>query len=226
MITHTSYRLLCVVAALLPLMHGIAPAHGGEDHGSAAVATGASAAGPQMSTFGASGRYELLMKYTPGEAGAPTKLRLYLADYASNRPVEGAAFVLSSKPAGVKFAAPAVMASPGIYDVTAVFPADTLYTLTATLASGESADVIPLTNVYAGEAAERFLAGHGMASEPAPGGFMSGILPWAASALVLLIALALLALRLRRRRAARPAGAEPETTASATTETINEEDHR
>lgn len=226
MIRHTSIRLLCVAAALLPLMHGTASAHGGEDHGNAALETRASAAGPQLSTFGTSSRHELLMKYAPAESGAPTKLRLYLADFGSNRPVEGAAFVLSSKPAGVTFASAPTMASPGIYDVTAVFPADTLYTLIATLASGESADVIQLTNVYAGEAAERFLAGHGVAGEPSQSSFMSGILPWVVSALALLILIVVLALRLRRRRAARSMSAEPETAASAATENINEGEHR
>ncbi len=226
MITHTSIRLLCAAAALLSLAYVVASAHGDDDHGNAALETGRSAAGPQLSTFGASSRHELLMKYTPAETGEPTKLRLYLADFASNRPVEGAAFVLSSKPAGVTFASAPTMASPGIYEVTARFPADTLYTLTATLASGERADVIQLTNVYAGEAAERFLAGHGVAGEPARTGFMGGILPWAVAALALLGVIAVLALRLRRRRAAHLMTRNPDVAASAATETINEGEQR
>jgi hypothetical protein len=93
--------------------------------------------------------------------GKPVRLRFFLSDYATNRGVTGANFVVSSRPGGFTTQAPPAMVAPGIYELVAVFPADTVYSLVATLAAGDASERIELPNVYAGEAAEHFLAEHG-----------------------------------------------------------------
>lgn len=158
-------RSLAALASVVLLAgHLLAPGtllgHGGEDHGAAEALPAAAPGSAALSTHGSAGRFELLLKYAAPEAGKPVRLRFFLADYATNRAVEGAQFVVASRPRGLSTQAPPAMTAPGIYELVAVFPADTVYSLVATLAAGDASEQIVLPNVYAGEAAERFLAEH------------------------------------------------------------------
>src|SRR5689334_6822673 len=108
-------RLTNTAIALLLLLPALAFGHGGEDHEDAAPAAAPAADGEMLSAFGVSERFELLLKYPVTEAKSPARLRVYLSDYASNRPIEGASFVLASRPAGVVAKEPPHMISPGIY---------------------------------------------------------------------------------------------------------------
>jgi hypothetical protein len=182
-------------------------AHGGEDHGHAGAAPSAvpAAQAGWLSTFGQTEQFELLVKYPPPKRGEPGLLRIYLADYPTNRPIVDAAFDLAFSPSGVKLASVPAMRSPGIYELTATFPTDTVYTLVATVTAGQRTDFVEIRNIYAGEAARRFLADHGGADvriaveeEGAPAwGFV-------AAGVALLAAIAIVAIVLRRRAASKP----------------------
>lgn len=190
-LSHAAIIPLCLVAAALPAL-----AHGGDDHGGAEPAPAASASAEELSTYGETGRHELLLKYAATEVDEPVRLRFFLADFPTNRPVAGANFVVSSRPAGMRTRGPATMVSPGMYELTATFPADTAYTLITTLALPDGQEQIELKNVYTGESAHRFLAEHGgVAMQDAESGTIAAWMLWAIGAgavLVLLVAFMLL----------------------------------
>ena len=180
----------------------VALAHGGEDHGEAAAAQSVTPAaqGSMLTSHGSTTLFELLLKYPVTYAGEDTRVRFFLADFATNRPLEGAQFKLAFKPAGVEVAGAPKMISPGVYDLIARFPGDTVYSLVATVSVAGRTDFVEVRNIYAGEAAERFLAEHGGAALPAQSdeaGF-----PWlialGATALALIVA-TLTGVLLRRR---------------------------
>jgi|GEM_PF-689866 len=183
-----SYRMAALVRLMLCLVFAIAPghgalAHGGEDHGEAAPAPvgtpGASAS--MLTTLATTEQFELLLKYPPPEIGGDARLRFFLADYETNRPLEGGSIALSFTPAGVKVIAPPAMSSPGIYDAVVSFPADTIYSVVATVRAERRTDFLELRNIYAGGHATRFLAEHGGGSIPDEG---AGRWPWWGSSLV------------------------------------------
>lgn len=208
-------------AALIPLFLmaavSFALAHGGDDHGGAEPAPTASLSAAELSTHGETGRYELLLKYAATEVDEPVRLRFFLADFPTNRPVAGANFVVSSRPTGMRTRGPATMVSPGMYELTATFPDDTAYTLITTLALPDGQEQIELKNVYAGESAHRFLAEHGGAGmEDAHGDETAGTwMPWAIGAGAVLILFAAFMLLRRGRSGAKGAGAQPATDTSA-----------
>jgi membrane fusion protein, heavy metal efflux system len=167
--TRTTVRALLLLAFLA--VGTDAFGHGGEDHGDAMPAP-ASAPGVDASlltTSGATEQFELLLKYAPPHIGEDARVRLFLADYATNRAIEGASFTLAFKPAGVVVVQAPKMTSPGIYEGVMRFPRDTIYNLVATVTAGGRTDFLEVRNVYAGDAATRFIAEHaGPATQPAP----------------------------------------------------------
>lgn len=214
---HAALIPLCLMAASLPAL-----AHGGEDHGGAEPAPTASASAAELSTYGETTRHELLLKYAATEVDEPVRLRFFLADFPTNRPVADANFVVSSRPSGMRTQGPATMVSPGMYELTATFPADTAYTLVTTLALPDGEEQIELKNVYTGESARRFLAEHGGAAmaDAQGDGAMAGWVPWAIGAGALLVLGAAFMLLRRGRPGGRntttrtPADASAETIAS------------
>jgi hypothetical protein len=188
---------------------GDASAHGGEDHGDAAAAP-ASVPGVDadlLTTSGATEQFELLLKYAPPRVGQDARVRLFLADYATNRAVGDAAFALAFKPAGVGIVRAPAMISPGIYEAVLRFPRDTVYSLVATVTAGGRTDFLEARNIYAGDAATRFIAEHsGRAAPPAPAA-ASGM-PWpiiAGIVIVVLLAAGAAIVAARRMRLKRPA---------------------
>ena len=63
-------------------------AHGGEDHGGAKAPSGV--AKTYFSSQAVSEKYEMILKFEPLEAGETGKLRLYINDFITNRPIEKA----------------------------------------------------------------------------------------------------------------------------------------
>lgn len=157
-----TFQTYLAAVMMLVASSGAVLAHGGEDHGAAAAVLpmAAGAESDLLTTFGTTKRFELLLKYPVPPVKSPARLRIYLSEYETNRPVSGARFVLASRPTGVVSAEPPKMLSPGIYEMSVIFPKDTIYTVTATIAAGSTADAVVLENVYAGEAAEHFIEDH------------------------------------------------------------------
>lgn len=182
-------------------------AHGGDDHGDAAPAP-AHAPGVEADLLVASGateQFELLLKYAPPHIDTDARVRLFLADYATNRAIEGAAFTLAFKPAGVVIVRAPTMVSPGIYDAVVRFPRDTIYNLVATVVAGERTDFLEVRTIYAGEAAARIIAQH---APPERAASTASSVPWwsigavVTGALVVAAAVSVIRRRKRLRRAA------------------------
>ena len=137
--------LLCL---LLALTGQSATAHGGEDHGAAAAPTG-----KDMTYFtsqAVSDKYELVLHYEPLEAGESGKMRLYINEFDSNKPVAGATLQLSS-PEDDKLKLTVKPIGAGIYELSGTFPAKKTYSLTVSLNAGAGADLMLLSGIDVGK---------------------------------------------------------------------------
>jgi hypothetical protein len=180
-------------------MQAMAWAHNGEDHGDAAPAPAATpgAGAGMLTTYAVTEIFELLLKYQPPSVGKSSTLRFFLSDYATNRALDGS-LDLAFTPAGVTIVSPPTMKSPGIFEAVVGFPADTVYSLVATVRSGRRTDFMELKNIYTGSHAERFLADHGGVVTPASSGSTRPRWWMLAGSAALLIVVVALWLRMRR----------------------------
>jgi hypothetical protein len=183
-----------------------AHAHAGEDHGEAKAPPPAAVAGMQGNVLTSSATtdyFEVVAKYPVTEAGEETRMRLFVADYTTNSPVASAELSLAFRPAGVRVIKAPAMISPGIYDLVVSFPDDTIYSFVATVTAAKRTDFVEVRNLYAGDAAERFLAEHGgAASTTEKESESSWMLPAAIIAAALASIIAIVAFARRRRSTA------------------------
>jgi RND family efflux transporter MFP subunit len=100
-------RIAAMIAVALLITNVPAGAHEGEDHGAPPAATAATATPSGPSGEAHSGRFEVVV--TGSEDG---RLTVYLDDYATNAPVEGARLILSVADRQVQASA----VSPGTYE--------------------------------------------------------------------------------------------------------------
>lgn len=202
---------------LLLLAAAPALAHGGEDHGDGAAST---AVGPgAVTTAAMTGRFEVVLTHAPVRGGQPYVGTLYLADYETNRPVEGAALTVQAL--GVPGAvAVEETGEPGVYAVSLPggFPRDGRYDVSVSVRAGAASDLVLLTGLYVGPAEDP-------AAEPTaePSGGPGVPWAWVLGVAVLGLALAAFLVRSARQRradppfpadpvrAARPAVTEPTT---------------
>lgn len=192
-------KLVGVAALMVALSAPAALGHGGEDHGEAPPppsstddVRGAAATTPVL---------ELVVRWPVQAAGdGPVSLRLLLADFATNAPVEGAdieaTFSSPGKPDLVVKAA--ATKSPGVYEAQARFPADGTYALSVMVVAGELVDVLAIPAVEVGPAPP---ATHAHSHEE--GGSATGVLV-AVGVLASLLAVLAAVWRRRRGRAAAP----------------------
>jgi hypothetical protein len=205
-------------------------AHGGEDHSepAPAAASAPSADASLLTTSGATEQFELLLKYAPPEIDKDARVRLFLADYATNRAIDSAAFTLSFKPGGVTLVQKPVMLSPGIYEAVVRFPRDTMYTLVATVTDGQRTDFLEVRNIYAGDAAKHFMADHSPSNVSSP--VTTTSLSWWLIALIVVVIVVIVVVGIRtmrhRSRHQAPvtasAGRDPELASKARTESVVE----
>ncbi len=135
--------LWLTVATILP-----AGAHGGEDHGAAKAPTGR--AMTYFTTQAVSELYELVLHYEPLEAGEAATLRLYINEFATNRPVEGATLQLSS-PEDARLTFTVRTIGKGIYALTGTFPAKKAYSLTVNMNAKPGPDLLLLPGIEVGK---------------------------------------------------------------------------
>lgn len=141
------------VMALVGIVFGLAgyqpaTAHGGEDHGAATAPAGKAMA--YFTSQAISDKYELVLHYEPLEAGEAGKLRLYINEFNTNRPVEGATLQVSS-PEADKVAFAVKPTGKGIYELSGTFPDKKAYSLTVNLNAGSGADLILLPGIEVGK---------------------------------------------------------------------------
>ncbi len=123
-------------------------AHGGEDHGAANTPTGAFKT--YFTSQAVSDKYEILLKFEPLEAGESAKLRLYVNDFTTNRPIEKATLQISSPEDGkLKFEVKPT--DKGIYEVSGVFPEKKKYSFTININSEVGPDLLSLQNIEVGK---------------------------------------------------------------------------
>ena len=123
-------------------------AHGGDDHG-ATTAPGGKAS-RYFTSQAISDKYELVLHYEPLRTGEAGKLRLYINEFNTNQPVEGATLQLSS-PEADKLALTVKPTGGGIYELTGTFPAKKTYSLTVSLNAKPGADLMLLPGIEVGK---------------------------------------------------------------------------
>ncbi|MCC2547449.1 hypothetical protein LJY25_13420 [Hymenobacter sp. BT175] len=142
-------KKVLLLFCLLGLAAPAARAHGGEDHGDEAKASG----GPVPTTFSVaalSEKFELLLRYEPLEAGQDAHLRLFVSDYVTNVPIQGAKLTLTTpEDAQLKWTAEAQ--EPGVYLVEGKFPANKKYSFAVNVVAGNRADLLLLQGIEIGK---------------------------------------------------------------------------
>ena len=173
----------------------------GHSHGAEVGGASSSVAAGTVTTAAMTGRFEVVLTHAPVRGGQPYSGRLYLADYATNRPVEGAALVVQAL--GVPGAVTVEeTGEPGVYAVSlpSGFPRDGRYDVSVSVQAGAASDLVLLTGLYVG-------AVEAPAAEPVaePSGGVG--VPWAWTLAVVALGLALTAFLVRSARQRR-AGAD------------------
>ena len=139
--------LLLVLLILLRLAP--ARAHGGEDHGETAKASG----GAFPTTFSVSAlseKFELMLRFEPLEKGKDADMRLFISDYATNAPIKGAKLTVTCPEApALKFEISEK--EPGSYLIEGTFPENKKYSLAVNVVAGPQADLMALQGLEVGK---------------------------------------------------------------------------
>jgi len=141
--------LLIALTLWFTLLTGDKPAtaHDGDDHGAKAPS------GKALTYFtsqAVSEKYELVLHYEPLKVGEAATLRLYLNEFATNRPVEGATLQLAS-PEDSTLTFSVKTTDKGVYELTGTFPAKKAYSLTVNLNAKPGADLLLLPGIEVGK---------------------------------------------------------------------------
>jgi RND family efflux transporter MFP subunit len=122
-------------------------AHGGEDHAHEADKT--IVPRTYFSSVANSGKYELLLKYKPFEAGEETGMQLFVSEYNTNKPIDKAEIQITSDDKDQKFTVK--QTDIGIYEIKSIFHENKPYSLTVAINSSAGADLMALQNVEPGK---------------------------------------------------------------------------
>jgi hypothetical protein len=129
-----------LMLALLPA--GAAWAHGGEDHGDHAPAATSAPSRPGLTRASVTDHFELVMTLDAPQAGGKQHVHLYLSDYATNAPIEGAQLGLDW---GQQVTGQAKAAKqPGVYEGEVTFPKAGDYSPLVTVSAVGTEDLITL----------------------------------------------------------------------------------
>ncbi len=185
---------------LFALLIAAAPARAGGDpsdghsHGEEVGGASSSVAAGSVTTSAMTGRFEVVLTHAPVRGGQPYAGLLYLADFETNRPVEGAALTVQA------LGVPGTVAveptgEPGVYAVSLPggFPRDGRYDVSVSVQAGGASDLILLTGLYVG-------AVETPAAEPTAEPSGGAGIPWAWVLGVAALGLALAALLVRSAR--------------------------
>ncbi|GAA4055008.1 hypothetical protein GCM10022409_47700 [Hymenobacter glaciei] len=189
---------LKILLLLVLLVVRLAPAHahGGEDHGDAAKASGG-AFPTTFSVAALSEKFELMLRFEPLEKGKDADMRLFVSDYATNAPIKGAKLTVTCPEApALKFAV--AEKEPGSYLVEGTFPENKKYSLAVNIVAGTQADLMALQGLEVGKK---------LPVAPGPLAVVGGLFSSWKTILALVGAFALgilLTVLLMRRRAASP----------------------
>lgn len=145
------FLLLCLLPSLLP-----AQEHTHADGTTHAAHEDEPAAGPSpklgathFTAYAESDKYELTLYYPELVAGQEAHLTLFIADYSSNRPIEGAELSISTS-ADVPTTLTTSPISAGVYELHGSFPKNQTYTLNVQISHANGPDLIGLAGVAVG----------------------------------------------------------------------------
>lgn len=120
------------------------------DHADEAAAEKTASDVGHFTVYAESDRYELTLYHPELVAGREAHLTLYVADYATNRPIDKAELHISvaENPRQVFEVQPV---SPGVYEVHATFSENKNYALNVQVAHPNGADLIGITGIAVGK---------------------------------------------------------------------------
>jgi RND family efflux transporter MFP subunit len=123
-------------------------AHEGEDHGDEKKAvTGVIS---YFSSEASSDKYELLIKYQTIPVGKEGKFKLFITEYATNKPIDpGELNVSVSGSADLKLAMHKI--DSGVYEIKGIFPEKKLYNISVSLNSHLGPDLLLIKDVETGK---------------------------------------------------------------------------
>ena len=138
-------RLFISILVWLPVLLF---AHDGEDHGGAkkSVATPTG----YFSAETSSEKYEMLLKYGTIVPGKETRLRLFISEFSSNKPLDSATLQITVA-GNPNIKVTAIKTDKGLYELKATFPDKKAYNLVVNIDSYIGIDIMQLNNIEAGK---------------------------------------------------------------------------
>jgi RND family efflux transporter MFP subunit len=118
-------------------------------HGDEPATATAKPGADHFTVYGNSDKYELTLYYPETNAGQEAHLKLFVADYATNRPIEKAELKISTTENPQQLFE-VQMLSPGVYELHTTFSENKSYMLNVQLAHSNGADLIGLKSVNVG----------------------------------------------------------------------------
>ncbi|HEX8546082.1 MAG TPA: hypothetical protein VF691_03915 [Cytophagaceae bacterium] len=129
------------------------PSFSHEGHNDAPAANAGNLSKGYFSIAAYSNIYELVLRYEPIEKGKNAVMKLFVSDFATNKPIDSAKIVIQSpENTALKFAVKRL--EPGIYAVEGTFPEDQSYSLAVNISSGNQADLLLLKGIAVGHKLE------------------------------------------------------------------------
>lgn len=126
-------------------------ASGGDDHTHGEeIPSSVSVGKSYFSTEAVSDKYEMLLRYEPIKPNSKAILRLFISEYATNKPIEKADLKITAQEDG-KIVFTVVKSGEGVYTVEAIFPEERKYSLAVSINTEKGADLILLSNVNVGK---------------------------------------------------------------------------
>ncbi len=135
---------------------------GGEDHQHGEEQAGSNQAGENFFSLEAfSEKYELLLRYDPVKPGEQTRMKLFISEFSSNKPIDKAELKISAREDDA-IAFHASQTGEGEYELETTFPELKKYSLTIQVNASQGADLFLLESVEVG----RVLAAPGETVQP------------------------------------------------------------
>lgn len=142
-----TFMLRYIIKLLLILLSVNAYAHGDEDHGG-----GQEQVRPGKTYFtvnSTSDKFELVLRYEPIKGGEKANMKLFVSDFETNKPIDGAKIDIATLEGDLKFTVTRL--DTGIYNVSGTFPANKDYDLVANISVGPKADLLTLEHIVVGQ---------------------------------------------------------------------------
>jgi hypothetical protein len=94
--------------------------------------------------------FEMVLRYTPGEAGHKTEMTLFVSDFETNQAIDSAKIEITCpEDAQLKFVIE--QTDKGTYKIGGTFPENKSYTLIANISVGDNADLMTIEGIEVGK---------------------------------------------------------------------------